>query len=111
MLQVNHQYYCLESGYNHESFDSWQDFIDTWGSDVDMDYNLLFRWDWKPTDEIQPELYPERVELFFMHQRRGDYSSVFVKVSKADEEAIRKFIAPRWEHMKKLWTPFAEEGK
>ncbi len=56
LWEVEHEYYCNLGNYYaviddcHQEYDSWQEFHDKEG-DSDMDYNLLFRWDWKEEDE------------------------------------------------------------
>lgn len=106
LWEVEHPYYCNlsnyrtkgdEGGYEYSSF---EEFLKEW-DDADMDYHLLFRWDWKVYDEGSDELH-----MFWMLQRRGDYQYCTVKVDKEDEDKVKEFLQPRWEYMKTLWEPF-----
>ena len=65
LWEVEHDYYCTERNYfaNDErdlgdSHKSWQDFVAEWGESdsIDLDYNLLFRWDWVATGDLSPDL-------------------------------------------------------
>jgi hypothetical protein len=129
LWEIDHPYYCSEGSYwvpgirwheVHQEFESWHDFLSEWEL-ADEDYNLLFRWDWKRTDpddykyerEENPdfEMPGDHVELFYMMQRKARNMSVFVKVTEADEQAVREFLARKAEHMRKLWEPLLEAGK
>ncbi len=126
LWEVEHAYYCNEGGYFHtqashktvHEFKSWADFLEEM-SDADMDYNLLFRWDWSETnyDEDGEELpafngdvnYRNgKLSLFFMHQRKGFHSTGIVEVCRADEPAVIEFLKPRLAHLMGLWAPLAE---
>jgi hypothetical protein len=119
-LAIDHPYYCEEINYLaprsrieefHNRFDSWADFE---GGFEDFDYNLLFRWDWKradPDDFEAGEAVPDHdtLWLFFMLQRKGLYVSAAVNVTDADGPAVRAWLLPRWEHLRKLWAPISVE--
>lgn len=126
LWEVDHAYYCTEGGYFHtqahhktvHEFKSWADFLEEM-SDADMDYNLLFRWDWSEVnyDEDGEELpafngdvnYRNgKLSLFFMHQRKGFHSTSIVEVCRADEPAVIEFLKPRLAHLMGLWAPLAE---
>lgn len=107
LWEVDHPYYCSESnycanGYVH-SFDSWQDFCDVWG-EADMDFNLVFRWDWAAPDKELGTTHHE-LRVFYMAQRKGLYQSCIIQVTPEDEEQVRAFLRPRLEHLMKLWSP------
>ena len=106
----SHPYYAnMGSYYNSDMvshFESWSDFIAECG-DLDMDYNLLVRFDWRlpvPDDAIE-----ERLELAFLQQRKGRYWPVVVTLTDDDPEGlegrIRDWLQTRWNHMKRLWEP------
>lgn len=111
LWEVNHAYYCnlgnyYSNGCGH-SYESFRDFMSEWGN-TDMDYNLLFRWDWKCEnldDDESPTGY-DSLEIFWMLQRKGAYLFCEIKVTKKDEQAVIDFLIPRWEYMKSLWEPF-----
>jgi hypothetical protein len=130
-LLSNHSYYC--SNVNFYSPDppswylSWQSFYENFVSAdllgkptnpladwLDMDCNLLFRWDLE--EELNDEdksFNPKRytLRLFFMQQRKGKFMSVRVDVEEKDEPEIEKFLLKRWDHMKSLWEPLSLEKK
>lgn len=119
MWEVNHAYYCNEGNYYSNEcvfeFKSWQDYLDEMG-DTDMDYNLVFRWDWKEPkedDEGNPIVFNGDVnyrnailQFSIMHQRKGRYVVNLIEVCRADEPAVLEYLKPRWEYMKALWLPF-----
>jgi hypothetical protein len=123
LWEVKHSYYCnlgnyYANGCGHQ-YDSFDDFLEEWG-DADMDYNLLFRWDWKeyePDDWTDEEVEDDdhysgdKLEVFWMLQRKGAYRFCEIKVNKEDEQKVIEFLKPRWEYMKSLWQPFDEEVK
>jgi len=116
LWEVNHPYYCNEGNYYaRESVEfyakSWSDFMSVFG-DADMDYNLLFRWDWiEEDDDCNPTFNGdinyrnEKLKLFWMGQRKGLYQYSIVEVCRADEPAVIEFLKPRLEHLKSLWEP------
>ena len=101
LWEIDHPYYCNAGNYysNDASmvFESWDDFLTDLG-DGDLDYNMVFRWDWNKCEETG-----DQVHLAYMLQRKGIYLSVTVKVTDEDQDAVREFLKPRWEYMKRLW--------
>ncbi len=123
LWEVNHSYYCNESNYFQngccEKYKSFADFIEVYG-DVDLDYNLLFRWDWRKQQEQVEEYNDEDEEeevrgdvlsLFWMQQRKGKYTSCMIQVTEADEPAIRAFLQRAFNHLAALWLPILFEPK
>lgn len=118
LWECEHSYYCSTKNYycNEStcSFKCLEDFLASEG-DADMDYNLLFRWDWLEEDEKTGECNYNgdnyyrngELRLFFMGQRKGLYRSACVQVCRADEPKIVEYLRPRWEYMQRLWEPFA----
>lgn len=108
LWQVDHPYYCNLGNYFDRHcgsyFDSFDDFLEEWG-DLDFDYNLLFRWDWKDSIYKDNEMKQDELQIFWLLQRKGIYQFSVIKVNKEDEERVRKFLQPRWEYMKKIWFP------
>ena len=124
LWDVDHPYYCSEGCYYvpggrwsevHAEWVSWSAFLEEWG-DVDPDYNLLFRWDWKRPDPADYELERERdpafempgdtLHLYFYLQRKAKPFSHVIDVTESDQPAIRAWLSERAEHMRKLWDPF-----
>ena len=116
LWEVDHAYYCNEGNYYNNDcgaeYKSFADFLEEEG-DSDMDYNLLFRWDWverdAETDEpsFNGDVYYRsgRLKLFWMGQRKGLYRYSIIEVCRADEPAVIEFLKPRMEHLFKLWAP------
>lgn len=120
LWEIDHPYYCNEGNYfSNETvarFKRWQDFESEMG-DADLDYNMLFRWDWeaphvdedceKPIEWRGDENYRDSIlKLFFMGQRKGCYFCHIVDVCRADEPMVREYLAKRFDYLMKLWTPF-----
>lgn len=105
LWEYDHPYYCNEGNYFsrdcHSFYKSWEDYIESEG-DLDMDYNLLFRWDWKPADTEKPG---DELHLYYMTQRKGYNRSVYVQVKKSDEPEIREWLLVRAARMRVLWEP------
>ena len=121
LWEVSHAYYCSDSNYYVSpregkdlfQYKSWQDFLSEWG-DADAGYNLIFRWDWKEgTDWDLPEFNGDvnyrngKLCIYWMQQRKGNFIITHVEVCRADEQAVREYLQPRWEHLKSLWEPLA----
>lgn len=119
LWEAKHSYYCNEGNYfSNESvertYSSFADFLSKEG-DSDMDYNLLFRWDWKEENDdgesnFNGDVYYRNGELklFWMGQRKGLYRYSIVDVCRADESAVIEFLKPRMLHLFSLWEPLAE---
>lgn len=116
LWEVQHQYYCRETAWDSREevgdiFESWAEFLAEFG-ESDMDYNLVFRWDWREGELYELGEYNgddnyrhARLYIFFMGQRKGLFWSRQVKVCRADEPAIIAFLKPRLRHLLALWTP------
>lgn len=124
LYEVKHEYYCAETNYfatlSEEFFTEyscWNDFIEVWGypkKDIDLNYNLLFRFDWIEEDEDgEPnfngdECYRNgKLKLFWMGQRKGLYQWTIIDVCRAEEPIVREWIEPFWNHLKMLWNPIS----
>lgn len=119
LWEARHPYYCTEGNYftsqkHHQTiwpFKSWAEFLAEMG-DADLDYNLLFRWDWQEGEDYELAPYNGddnyrngRLLLFFMHQRKGYHSTSVVEVCRADEPAVRSYLEPRLAHLLAVWAP------
>ena len=109
LWEVEHPYYAAEGNYAlkdcHETYESWASFAEAEG-DADLDYNLVYRWDWDAADESDPE-DADTLKIYFMGQRKALCRSVDVGVTKADEEAVRAYLMPRWKRLQELWAPLS----
>lgn len=114
LWEKKHSYYCAEGNYfsndMHSEFKSFQDFLGEW-SDMDLDMNMVYRWDWKEEGNETGEstfngdvnYRNGRLLLFYMGQRKAKCWSVEVEVCRADEPAVIAFLKPRQEYMAALW--------
>ncbi len=123
---TEHSYYCSESnhyvGNQHgENFgrceyDSWADFQEEWldsdGVSIDMDYNLCFRFDinqkcYQVTDEAINEF---ELWLFFMLQRKGIYRPVWIKhIEQKDMPEVESFLEKQWKYIQHQWKELIEK--
>jgi hypothetical protein len=85
------------------TYNSWTEFIESGDSEVDMDYNLMYRWDWNKEGKSYPTA--EHVTFYWLQQRRGCVASDTIFVTKDDEPALRAYLQPFAAHMKDLWAP------
>jgi hypothetical protein len=117
LWEVDHRYYCSETNYfdnnTSTSHKTWAEFIGAEG-DADLDYNLVFRWDWREGEDWNAGEYTGddyyrngKLWLYFIGQRKGLFRSVEVEVCRADEPAVRAYLEPRFRYLVELWEPFA----
>lgn len=104
LWEVEHPYYWTGT-YDHEH-ESWASFLEDWGGS-DEDLNLVTRWDWLKGEDDGLAAGQEAIRFGIVHQRKGTTAEVTVTVTQSDEAAIRAWLQPRWEHMKRLWAPFS----
>lgn len=115
LWDIDHPYYATQGNYfsndYHAEYDSWTEFLAEQG-DMDLDLNLLYRWDWQVPDpdyyEAGEELPAETLDLFYVGQRKAIHRSVSVEVKREDEPAIREWLLIRAEHMRKVWEPLLD---
>lgn len=107
-----------QNGINDDRLDEdarrWKEHTGDDGSflNADMDYNLLYRWDWviaDPNDYEKGEPVPgPQLKLFYMFQRKALPTSVTVRnMTPEDESEVREFLQRNWKHMQELWAPFS----
>lgn len=127
-LAVDHPYYCSDSNYySRDPSGKWQTFNDFYEEykDADIDYNLIFRWDIKLYDKIEPKkstdtvtiIYTEQeladmakdryyCEVFMIHQRKGIFAPHHIE--SITEDDVPKFIeimTAHFERLKEMWEP------
>lgn len=103
LWEPKHSYYCAEDNYFggqcHSEFRSWQAFLEEEGN-ADLDYNLLFRWDWDRKEKT--------LTLFWVGQRKGLFRSTTINAMHPDEEpSVRAWLEWRWHHLQSLWAPLS----
>ena len=120
LWESKHSYYCTEDNYFRSpgsgtetvwEFKSWADFLAEM-HDADMDYNMLFRWDWTEENDDGGETFSGdpyyrngKLKMFFMVQRKGFHSCSIIDVCRADEPAVIEYLRPRLDHLLSLWSP------
>lgn len=121
LWEVKHPYYCNQGCYNaggDQPFTRYKSLTEFLAeeADADLDYNLVFRWDWQEgSDHDLPEFSGDiyyrngLLLIFFMGQRKGAYRWAEVEVCRADEPAVIKYLRPRAEHMQLVWEPLLDE--
>lgn len=124
LWEANHPYYCNDTnylangslGHGQHRYESWADFHEEWSLEhTDMDYNLVFRWDWKKADPddwdlageygVPEELPGDTLHLYYMMQRKGFFQVCLVQLTEDDEPAVREFLSAYADHMRKIWEP------
>ena len=123
---TEHSYYCSESnhyvGNQHgENFgrceyDTWADFKEEWldsdGMSIDMDYNLCFRFDIKQKHNPDTDEPIEDFELwlFFMLQRKGIYRPAWIKhIEEKDMPGIKGFLEKQRNYIQYQWNELIEK--
>ena len=114
LWEIDHPYYCTEGNYYqrgmHDVYDSWAEFIEEWGT-TDHDMNLVFRWDWQRDDSEYLEEGetpgPDRLQVFWVLQRKAILRSTECIVTEADEPAVRAWLADRAKTVAAIWEPIA----
>jgi hypothetical protein len=115
LWEADHSYYCNEGNYYSgecgTEWKSWAEFLAEFGAS-DMDYNLVFRWDWKEGEDEGATTFNGdvnyrngRLLIFFMGQRKGLFFWHDIQVCRADEPAVIEFLRPRLAHLISLWEP------
>lgn len=73
---------------------------------ADLDYNLLYRWDW--TEDREYGETKRSLRLYFIGQRKAKPHSVYINgLKRSDEAAVRAWLWPRWCHLLRLWSPIS----
>lgn len=104
LWEPEHAYHCSDTNYysadTAQTFDSWDLFLEEEGGS-DLDYNLVFRWDW--------DRKARALTVYYVGQRKGLFRSVKVRGMHADDEpAVRAWLTTRWEHLRALWAPISD---
>lgn len=111
LFEVSHPYYCADE--NHltndagQTFDSWEEFLAEYG-DADLDWNLVFRFDWVRPGDGFDDVKTEALKIYFLQQRRGHFIPVrILGIKREDEPAIRAWLLERYQHLQSLWAPLS----
>jgi hypothetical protein len=126
LWEYEHAYYCNDENWYDVKcalqYNSWHEFLDDFGwssimpdlpkTPLDMDYNMLFRWDCELVKDDNDEPTGDIVlKLYWMQQRKGKFMSTRISISEEDELEIIQWLSPFWDYMKELWIPFSGKEK
>lgn len=104
-----HNYYCSDSNYYSNKaghhYDTFKEFYSDW-NDVDVDMNLIFRWDVYKRDN--GSFYSQ---VFIIHQRKGIFNPIYISsIGEDDLNPFLELMAKHWVTLKQIWTPISELG-
>lgn len=106
LQESNHPYYCSESNYHSNEcnfrYKTFKEFLSNWWTNLDVDMNLIFRWDiYKDEEDGHFSL-----NLFMIQQRKGKFCPIEIEnIEKKDMVAFEKFITPHKEKIIELRKP------
>ena len=107
----DHPYYCADgcywggSGETYQKWDSWAAFERAF-TDMDVDLNIVWRWDWKGR-RADPEWdSADCLSLFMMLQRKAAPVSHDIAIRDEDEPRVRLFLQKHWARLQEMWAPF-----
>ncbi|GGE18472.1 hypothetical protein GCM10011390_42070 [Aureimonas endophytica] len=117
LWEVHHPYYCNDGNYYsneaYHEWKSWDEFFAEFG-DSDLDYNAIFRFDWRDgedwgaTDYNGDDYYRNgHLHIYWVGQRKGLFHVSVIDVCRADEPAVIAFLRPRFEYLMALWSPLS----
>lgn len=117
LWESGHDYYCNEGNFYSNDcgahYKRLSEFLEAEG-EADLDYNLVFRWDWVEGEDCGAQGFNGDVnyrngllKVFFMGQRKGLFRFATVEVCRADEGAVKEYLEPRFKHMMELWSPLS----
>ena len=111
-LAVAHPYYASDSNYYSTSarvvWHTMSDFLDEFeGDDVDVDLNLVYRWDVRERyDDDDNPLGMYKAEVFIIKQRKGIYMpNIIDHVYEADVSRFIEYLQPHQETLRAMWEP------
>lgn len=104
-LLVDHDYYCSDNNYYSndvtQEYETFQDFFNGF-KDIDVDLNLIFRWDIKQNDDKTFNM-----QVFVIQQRKGIFvPHIIENVYESDFENIKSLLQPHLDKLMKIWQPF-----
>ena len=109
LKKTEHPYYCNESNYYsndaYMTYDSWKDFVRSWEPlKMDVDMNYIFRFDIQNYDD------KFWLQLFIIHQRKGNFRCVEIKdINNDDMKEITEVLKLHHEYHGKLWEEFKQK--
>ena len=113
LKKTEHSYYCNESNYYsndaYMSYECWNDFVRAWEPiKMDIDMNYIFRFDIKKYEEEDGEEEPFTLQLFIMHQRKGNFRCVEItNINNENMKEITELLKMHYEYHGELWKEFS----
>lgn len=126
LWEIEHPYFCSDHNYyvspveqqQNGVYADWEAFVADWGVRAwaydETDSNLIFRWDWHTAERLNEgyavsgdDAYRhDRLELFFMLQRKGLYRPVMIeRMDRRYEPEVRAFLELHARKLAELWAP------
>lgn len=89
--EYDHPYHCDSNEYF--SYDSFEEFKEEWGGEVDVDLNRIHRWD----------VSEGEVQLHYILQRKGYTTKCVFPYSREIDQELREFLQPHKDYNHNLW--------
>jgi hypothetical protein len=123
LWEVEHDYCGPESNWfatgiqqrdYSQTWDSWSDFAEGWGSPIDG-LNWLYRFDWIKTSPEDIAMFPDEdnrdyLRLFYLLPRKGILLDHTIYVTEDDEPAVRAYLEPAALYTSAMWSPLLRTG-
>ena len=107
LVAGNHEYYCYTTSEDTYYYDTFDDFFEEMGK-VDLDYNLLFRWDVLPREDEDGDAIPGKytLNMYYVQQRKGRMVCNTVRrFVKEDVDKLIPLLQKHFVYLVKLWKP------
>lgn len=111
LKQTEHSYYCNDANYyvspirnnnwgSFKEFNNWEHFKSEGWLDLDIDMNLIFRFDIEDCKETKDKV----LKLYLMHQRKGAFRPIHIhNMKEEDMKEVTKLLQDNWLHLKEMW--------
>jgi len=105
LIDVSHHDY-YGSGNIGDEYLNFDSFLAEWpADDVDLDMNLIYRWDLDQPDGYDPG--KACLTVFFIQPRKARiFECVIKEFTEKDIEPLRKYLEPHKIKLLSLWHPF-----
>lgn len=114
LKDYEHPYYFADTNYfSNEAggvWETWGQFYDEFANNggVDLDMNLVYRWDINPLDERKRDFC---LDLLIIHQRKGIYAPHHIRLlQRKDLPEVETYLKKNWERVKENWLPLSEDS-
>lgn len=109
-MAVDHDYYCHDNNYYSNepatTYNTFEEFFEE-EADMDIDMNLIFRWDVKECyDEDDEPLGLYRLHIYIIQQRKGIFRPIFIKkIRDKNVPALVDLLEEHYQKLQKIWKP------